>query len=83
MLRAPSLDLSEAFCSHCGHRPGGVWRERCHRVCRRCRAGVVLRAPPRLAPHQDSCLKGGSGRACLVIYRRMSTRMSSRRRIVP
>ncbi len=44
-------DLSERFCSYCGYPPGGEQQERVHHVCACCGAGVVLCAPPGMAPH--------------------------------
>jgi hypothetical protein len=33
------------FCSYCGRPPKGPWLERSHRVCRRCKLGIVLHTP--------------------------------------
>jgi hypothetical protein len=49
-MHATRADLSQAFCSYCGYPPMGRWRSLAHRVCMRCEMGMVLRAPPGLAP---------------------------------
>ena len=49
-MHASRAELSQAFCSHCGYPPMGRWRSLTHRVCMRCEMGMVLRAPPGLAP---------------------------------
>ena len=49
-MHASRADLSQAFCSYCGFPPMGRWRSFAHRVCMRCQMGMVLRAPPGLAP---------------------------------
>jgi hypothetical protein len=49
-MHATPADLSQAFCSYCGYPPMGRWRLLDHRVCMRCEMGMVLRAPPGLAP---------------------------------
>ena len=49
-MHASHAELSQAFCSHCGYPPIGRWRSLTHRVCMRCEMGMVLRAPPGLAP---------------------------------
>lgn len=49
-MHASRADLSQSFCSYCGYPPMGRWRSLAHRVCMRCETGMVLRAPPGLAP---------------------------------
>jgi hypothetical protein len=49
-MHASRADLSQAFCSYCGYPPMGRWQSLAHRVCMRCELGMVLRAPPGLAP---------------------------------
>ena len=50
--QAPAF--SETFCSYCGYPPRGRWRERPHRVCRRCKLGVMLHTPaPDVPGHDD------------------------------
>src|SRR5947209_8579567 len=42
-----------AFCSYCGWPPKGAWHEQEHRVCGRCKLGMVLLAPADAAPSHD------------------------------
>jgi hypothetical protein len=49
----PLTELSELFCSYCAYPPRGKWRDREHRVCRRCQLGVILRAPAEAIPRHD------------------------------
>lgn len=53
MSYASRSDLSQPFCSYCGHPPIGPGRVRAHRVCMRCQMGVVLQAPEAAAPRHD------------------------------
>lgn len=47
---ARAADLTQPFCSYCGYPPRPAWRERPHRVCRRCGLGLVLWALEDIAP---------------------------------
>jgi hypothetical protein len=61
---------STPFCSYCGHPPKGPWLERSHRVCRRCKLGIVLQTPS-----DPTCL---SDQPFLIVDRALTVQAVSR-----
>ena len=50
---APAPAPAVAFCGHCGLPPEPVAAQATTRVCRRCSLGLLLQAPPEVAPAPD------------------------------